>query len=58
MSRRDFHRVLGAEGVSNLGAMLSRLATPWLATLSLQATPLLAALRLASVRSVAAEAAR
>jgi MFS family permease len=33
-------RVLAAEGVSNFGAMLSRLAIPWLAALSLHATPL------------------
>lgn len=35
-----FHRVLAAEAVSNLGSMLSRLAIPWFATLSLGATPL------------------
>ena len=40
MAAREFHRVLAAEGVSNFGAMLSRLAIPWLAVLSLQATPL------------------
>ena len=40
MSDRDFPRVLAAEGVSNFGAMLSRLAIPWLATLGLQATPM------------------
>jgi predicted MFS family arabinose efflux permease len=34
-----FARVLGAEAVSNLGSMLSRLAIPWFATLSLNATP-------------------
>lgn len=34
-----FPRVLAAEGVSNFGAMLSRLAIPWLATLVLLATP-------------------
>ncbi|MCW5613115.1 MAG: MFS transporter [Rubrivivax sp.] len=38
---RDFPRVLAAEGVANFGAMLSRLAIPWLAALVLQATPLL-----------------
>ena len=31
--------VLAAEGVSNFGSMLSRLAIPWLAALVLQATP-------------------
>ncbi|HSI59422.1 MAG TPA: MFS transporter [Ideonella sp.] len=36
----EFRRVLGAEAVSNFGAMLSRLAVPWLAALALQATPL------------------
>lgn len=35
-----FDRVLAAEAVSNLGSMLSRLAIPWFATLSLGATPL------------------
>lgn len=41
MARRwtPFERVLGAELVSNLGSMLSRLAIPWLAALSLGATP-------------------
>lgn len=34
-----FDRVLAAEAVSNLGSMLSRLAIPWFATLSLGATP-------------------
>ncbi|HEX5683232.1 MAG TPA: MFS transporter [Ideonella sp.] len=34
-----FRRVLGAEAVSNLGSMLSRLAIPWFATLALDATP-------------------
>lgn len=37
--RTAFRRVLGAEAVSNLGSMLSRLAIPWFATLSLNATP-------------------
>ena len=37
---RDFHRVLAAEVVSNFGAMLSRVAIPWLATLALDASPL------------------
>lgn len=36
---RDFGRVLAAEGVSNFGGMLSRLAIPWVATLLLGATP-------------------
>ena len=35
-----FGRVLAAEGVSNFGAMLSRLAIPFFATLALAATPL------------------
>lgn len=37
----DVHyaRVLAAEGISNFGSMLSRLAIPWLAALQLQATP-------------------
>jgi len=37
---RDFGRVLAAEGISNFGSMLSRLAIPWVATLLLAATPL------------------
>ena len=36
----EFDRVLAAEAVSNFGAMLSRVAIPWLATLSLDASPL------------------
>ena len=36
---RDFGRVLAAEGMSNFGSMLSRLAIPWIAALSLAATP-------------------
>ncbi|MDE2145682.1 MAG: MFS transporter [Burkholderiales bacterium] len=45
-----FGRVLAAEGISNFGSMLSRLAIPWLAALQLQATPLqMAALLLADV---------
>ena len=51
----DFRRVLAGEGVSNFGAMLSRLALPWLATLVLDATPLEMALLL--VADVAAGAA-
>ena len=39
VDRTAFRRVLGAEAVSNLGSMLSRLAIPWFATLSLNATP-------------------
>ena len=39
MHRQDFARVLAAEGVSNFGTMLSRLAIPFLAALQLQATP-------------------
>lgn len=39
MARRSgFYRVLAAEGASNFGSMLSRLAIPWLATLVLDAT--------------------
>jgi hypothetical protein len=34
-----FGRLLWAEGISNFGSMLSRLAIPWMATLTLQATP-------------------
>jgi MFS family permease len=33
-------RLVAAEGVSNFGSMLSRLAIPWLATLTLDATPM------------------
>ena len=36
----EFHRILAAEVVSNFGAMLSRVAIPWLATLQLDASPL------------------
>lgn len=51
---RDFHRVLAAEGISNFGTMLSRLALPWLAALNLQASPLqMAALLLADVAAAA-----
>ncbi len=39
MSHPGVRRVLAAEGVSNFGSMLSRLAIPWLAALALQATP-------------------
>jgi Na+/melibiose symporter-like transporter len=39
MSNTEVRRVLTAEGISNFGSMLSRLAIPWLAALSLQATP-------------------
>jgi Na+/melibiose symporter-like transporter len=35
----DFRRLLGAEAVSNFGSMLSRVAIPWIATLTLAATP-------------------
>lgn len=39
-SRADsITRVIAAEGVSNFGSMLSRLAIPWVATLMLGATP-------------------
>ena len=37
--RSAFRYVLGAEVVSNFGAMLSRLAIPWLAALALDVTP-------------------
>ncbi|MBL8346943.1 MAG: MFS transporter [Rubrivivax sp.] len=37
--KREFQRLLAAEGISNFGAMLSRLAIPWLAALVLQASP-------------------
>lgn len=40
MQRQDFPRVLAAQGVSNFGTLLSRLAIPFLAALQLQATPL------------------
>ena len=53
-STNDFRRVLAAEGISNFGSMLSRLALPWLATLALLATPLQMALLL--VADVAAGA--
>ena len=50
----DVTRVLAAEGVSNFGSMLSRLAIPWLAALTLQATPLqMAALLVADVVAAA-----
>ncbi len=50
MHNNDVARVLAAEGVSNFGAMLSRLAIPWLAALVLLATPLqMAALLVADV---------
>ena len=32
----EYRRVLAAEGISNFGSMLSRLAIPWLATLVLR----------------------
>lgn len=47
-------RVLAAEGISNFGSMLSRLALPWLAALVLKATPAQMALLL--VADVAAAA--
>ena len=40
MQRQDLPRVLAAQGVSNFGTLLSRLAIPFLAALQLQATPL------------------
>ena len=54
MQQQDFARVLAAEAVSNFGAMLSRLAIPWLATLTLQATPMqMAGLLVADVLAAA-----
>jgi Na+/melibiose symporter-like transporter len=54
MNDGDFPRVLAAEGISNFGSMLSRLAIPWLAVLTLQATPSqLAALLVADVAAAA-----
>ena len=54
MPGSDIRRVLAAETVSNFGTMLSRLAIPWLAALSLQATPLqIAALLVADVVAAA-----
>ena len=48
-------RVLAAEGISNFGSMLSRLALPWLAALVLQATPAqMAMLLVADVGAAAA----
>jgi Na+/melibiose symporter-like transporter len=50
MDAPRFERVLAAEGISNFGSMLSRLAIPWLATLVLQASAAqMAALLLADV---------
>jgi predicted MFS family arabinose efflux permease len=54
MPTRDIGRVVAAEGVSNFGSMLSRLAIPWLATLTLDATPAaMAGLVVANVASSA-----
>lgn len=54
MTDREFPRVLAAEGISNFGSMLSRLAIPWLAVLTLHATPSqLAALLVADVAAAA-----
>jgi len=54
---REFQRLLAAEGISNFGAMLSRLAIPWLAALVLQATPWqMAMLLIADVAAAAAGA--
>jgi Na+/melibiose symporter-like transporter len=50
----DLRRVIAAEGVSNFGSMLSRLAIPWVATLMLGATP--AAMAWLLVADVAAAA--
>ena len=50
MTSPRFSRVLLAEGASNFGSMLSRLAIPWLAALVLNASPLqMAALLMADV---------
>lgn len=55
MLQPGFARVLAAEGVSNFGSMLSRLAIPWWAALGLGATPLdMAALLVADVLASAA----
>ena len=54
----EFHRILAAEVVSNFGAMLSRVAIPWLATLQLDASPLaMGALVVADVAAGAVAAA-
>jgi Na+/melibiose symporter-like transporter len=54
MPQAEFPRVLAAEGISNFGSMLSRLAIPWLAALLLQATPAqMAGLLLADVAASA-----
>jgi Na+/melibiose symporter-like transporter len=54
MRRLEFSRVLAAEGVSNFGSMLSRLAIPWWAALGLQATPVqMSALLVADVLAAA-----
>jgi predicted MFS family arabinose efflux permease len=54
MTDREIPRVLAAEGISNFGAMLSRLAIPWLAALTLWATPAqMAALLVADVAAAA-----
>lgn len=39
MPAHDLRRLIAAEGVSNFGSMLTRLAIPWIASLSLNATP-------------------
>lgn len=54
MQQAGVTRLLAAEGISNFGSMLSRLAIPWLAALTLQATPLqMAALLMADVVAAA-----
>jgi len=54
MERHGFSRLLAAEGVSNFGSMLSRLAIPWWAALGLQATPVqMSALLVADVLAAA-----
>jgi predicted MFS family arabinose efflux permease len=54
LAKQDLPRVIAAEGVSNFGSMLSRLAVPWVATLMLSATP--AAMALLLVADVVAGA--
>lgn len=47
---RGMHRLIAAEAVSNFGSMLTRLAIPWIATLTLAANPLeMGLLRVADV---------
>jgi MFS family permease len=39
MRTPDLRRLIAADGVSNFGSMLTRLAIPWIASLALNATP-------------------